>query len=501
MSVLPLSVTTQDWLKRPVPFWINGAGVTSETKKSLINPANGQAFAEVYSADASHVDSAVEVARNCFDTSEWTTMNPSQRARIMWRLADLVDQHAQQLGELESLCMGKPLVAAAHMEVPFFAETLRYYAGWCSKISGNAAALCFPAGDLHGLTIHDPVGVVGMILPWNGPLVIAGWKLAPALATGCTCVIKPADCTPLSLLYFAQLAQQAGLPDGVLNIVTGAGSIVGAAIAAHPHINKLAFTGSTSVGRQLVQASGSSNLKQLTLELGGKSPIIIFADTDLSAAVDGIADAIFGNSGQVCVAGSRLYVHTDIRAKLVERLIAKAATLKVGNPFDEHTDMGPLASHKHREQVHRRVQQGISQGAQLLCGGQYVELDGGAYYPPTILSVVDQNNPLVQEEIFGPVLVVAEFTNEAEVIELANGTDYALAGSVWTQNIDLALRMARRLYCGIVWVNSHNIPDLNMPIGGHGMSGWGRELGQAGLMEYLQTKSVMIKIAPTLETL
>ena len=285
-----------------------------------------------------------------------------------------------------------------------------------------------------------------------------------------------------------------GFPDGVINIVTGRGSVVGAAIAAHPDINKLAFTGSTDTGRHLVQASADSNLKKLSLELGGKSPVIVFADADIPAAVNGAADAIFGNSGQICVAGSRLYVHNDIREDFTAGLAAKARSLKLGDPFDDSTDLGPVCSRDHCADIARRVREGQAYGADLICGGAPLD-GGGAYFPPTILTVEDQSNPLVQEEIFGPVLAVRGFDSEDEAIALANGTDYALAGSVWTKDIDRALRMSRAIYAGIVWVNIHNIPDLHMPVGGQGQSGWGRELGAQGLSEYLQTKSVVISIA------
>lgn len=492
MAVHVISDATTRRLAEPVPFWIDGQPMRTVQTKRLTNPATQAEFAEVFQADETHVDAAVATARKAFNSTKWGQMNPSVRARIMWRLADLIEEHAEELGELETLCMGNPFVAASKMEVPFFAETFRYFAGWTNKIGGNSAPLAFPAGDLHGLTLQEPIGVVGMILPWNGPLVIAGWKIAPALATGCTCVIKPADITPLSLLRFAELAKEAGVPDGVINIVTGPGSVIGTAIARHPDIDKLAFTGSTGVGRRLVRDSADSNLKKLSLELGGKSPVVVFPDADLDAAVNGAADAIFGNSGQVCVAGSRLYVHESIYDTFVERLVTKAQSLKMGDPFDDSTDIGPLCSATHRASILDRVERGLDEGATLICGGG----SDGCYLEPTIMDVADQSNSLVQEEIFGPVLCVAKFSGEDEAVALANGTEFGLAGSVWTRDINRAMRVTRRLYCGIVWINTHNIPDLNMPIGGFGQSGWGRELGQLGLNEYLQSKSVMIQISP-----
>ena len=492
MAVHELCTATRDWLAHPVPFRVNGAPMRCNAPRDLINPATGKVFGQVHKANAAHVDEAVSAARAAFESPGWAAMNPSMRARIMWRLADLIDTYAEQLGELETLSMGKPFAAAWQMEVPFFAETFRYFAGWCTKITGQAGPLSFPAGDLHGITLLEPAGVVGMILPWNGPLVIAGWKIAPAIATGCTCVIKPADITPLSLLRFAELAREAGIPDGVLNIVTGPGAITGAAIARHGGIDKLAFTGSARTGRGLVHASADSNLKSLSLELGGKSPVVVFADADLDAAIAGAADAIFGNSGQVCVAGSRLYVEASIFEAFMERLVAHTENLKSGDPFDSTTDLGPLSSKAHCDSVAARVAAGVASGAALLCGGTARD----AFFSATILEVADQSNPLVCEEIFGPVLTVHRFSDEKEAIMLANGTDYALAGSVWTRDIDRALRMVRAIHAGIVWVNTHNIPDLHMPVGGRGQSGWGRELGQLGLSEYLDVKSAMIAISP-----
>lgn len=488
------SQVTQDWLEKPKGFWFSGQEQWRKETRELINPANGTAFAKVCVADAKDVDLAVDVARTTFEAGPWNEMKAAERAKIMWRLADLIDMHAQELGELETLQMGKPIGASVQGEVPFFAETFRYYAGWCTKAQGTSGPLSFPAGDLHGITLLEPVGVVGMILPWNGPLVIAGWKIAPALAAGCTCVIKPAETTPLSLLRFAELAKAAGVPDGVINIVTGPGSVVGKAIACHMGIDKLAFTGSTSVGRGLVHNSADSNLKKLTLELGGKSPVLVWPDADIDAAVSGAADAIFGNSGQVCVAGSRLYVHQSLFETLIEKLVAFSNSMVVGDPLDDGTQMGPVASEGHLIEIHNRVKAGISAGAKLLCGGDRLKQDG-CFYTPTILHVDDQTNPLVQEEVFGPVLCVSSFANEAEAIELANGTSFGLAGSVWTSDINRAVRVSRKLQCGIVWVNTHNIPDLGMPIGGYGQSGWGRELGQLGIGEYLQSKSVMINIS------
>ena len=491
MSHHSLSSVTSARLAKVWPMWIAGAPLETGKTRDLVNPADDIAFAKVAVGQSEQVDQAVASARAA--QPSWAGVNAAQRAKILWKLAELIDQNVEELAELECLSMGKPFGAAFHGEVPFFAETFRYFAGWCTKLTGTSAPLSFPVGDMHGITLQEPVGVVGMILPWNGPLVIAGWKLAPALATGCTCVIKPADITPLSILRVAELAKDAGVPDGVINIVTGPGSVVGAAIAVHRDIDKLAFTGSTDVGRGLLHHSADSNLKKLTLELGGKSPVLVWPDANLEAVVEGAADAIFGNSGQVCVAGSRLYLHEDLHDTLLPKLVAKANSLKVGDPFAADTQMGPIASRSHLEAISAKVDAAIARGAKLLCGGAPIEAKG-CYYPPTILALDDQSDPLVQDEVFGPVLVVSTFKTEDEAVALANGTDFGLAASVWTRDINRAMRVTRRLHCGIVWVNTHNIPDLAMPIGGYGQSGWGRELGQMGISEYLQSKSVMIQI-------
>ena len=490
-----LSSATLKRLERPAPFWINGRQVQGLRTVSLCNPATGQTFAEVHAGAARDVDEAVAAARRAFTNPAWAGMNSAMRARILWRLAELIDANATELAELETLCMGKPITAAKRMEVPFFAETFRYFSGWCTKISGSSAPLSFPAGDLHGLTLQEPIGVVGMILPWNGPLVIAGWKIAPALATGCTCVIKPAEATPLSLLRFAELAKEAGVPDGVINIVTGSGAEIGSAISRHPDIDKLAFTGSTDTGRGLLHAAADSNLKKLTLELGGKSPVIVFDDADLEAAVDGAVDAIFGNSGQVCVAGSRLYLQKSIRDTFVARLLEKTAMLRVGDPPRRRH---PTRSHRFADSSQRYPPPGGGGGGCRRRPAMWGSSAAGAgsYYPPTVLEVEDQSSALVQDEIFGPVLCVATFETEQQAIALANGTRYGLAGSVWTSQIDRAFRVSRSVRCGVFWVNTHNIPDLGTPIGGYGQSGWGRELGYLGLVEYLQSKSVMFKISP-----
>lgn len=489
----PISQQTQGFLRQTHGMHINGMQVFGDAKKSLISPIDGKDFATVTVGDKTHVDMAVQSATDALHTPDWANMKGAERAKILWKIADLIEQHMDILAELDTLCMGKPINDAKFGEIPFTAEAFRYYAGWCTKIDGKTSNLSFPVGNLHGFTLCEPMGVVGMILPWNGPLVIGSWKIAPALASGCTCVIKPADITPLSMLYLANLMEQAGLPIGVINVVTGAGSVVGNAIATHTHIDKLAFTGSTSVGRQLIHNSADSNLKPLTLELGGKSPMIVFNDANMELAIKGACDAIFGNAGQVCVAASRLFVHTDIFDSFMKKMAKHAQNIVVGCPFNDNTNMGPVASAHQLNTIENMVQNAVQQGAKILCGGMPISRNG-YYYPPTIMGNTTNDMDIAQQEIFGPVVCAMRFDSEAQVLKMANDTPYGLAGSVWTQDIDKAYRIIKKLQAGVTWINTHNLPDVHMPIGGYKQSGWGRELGKNGLDEYIKTKSVIVNL-------
>ena len=407
----------------------------------------------------------------------------------MLRIADLVEYHAEELAELEYLDVGQPraryMVAAAGT-----ANHFRYYAGWCTKISGDTVQLSRPG--VFAYTQKEPLGVVGMITPWNVPLTMVGWKLAPALAAGCCCVLKPAEETSLTALRMGELIVEAGVPDSVVNIVTGLGASVGAAIAAHDGISKVSFTGSTAVGRIIVRAA-LGNLKKVSLELGGKSPTIIFADADLKEAIPGAAMQIFGNSGQVCAAGSRLFVHEDIRDAVIEGISTFASKLPVGPGDDPNSVIGPLISEKQRNTVHSYVQSGVAEGAELVVGGAPIE-GPGYFYEPTVLTNARAEMKMVREEIFGPVLAVQTFSEMDDVIQRANNTEYGLSSKVWTQDLTTAIKTANALKAGGVEINGGGPPDPNLPFGGFKQSGWGREHGREGLEQYLQTKSVQITL-------
>ena len=469
--------------------WIPGEG--GETKP-IINPADGKQIAGVAPVSTQQADDSVTGARAAFLDRRWAGQTPAHKQRVLLRVAELIERDARTLAELETLNGGKLYAAALHGEVAHAAETFRYYAGWCTKLPGATFDPSVPGQRFHGLIRNEPVGVAVQIVPWNGPLVMAAWKLAPALAAGCSCILKPAEITPLTALYLGRLLLEAGVPEGVVSILPGPGGKLGQHLARHPHVNKVAFTGSTEVGKQLL-ADARGNLKRLSLELGGKSPVLIFGDADLPRAIAGAADSIFANAGQVCVAGSRVYAEQSVYQDVLDGLAETARGLELGPGLDPDSQMGPLISASHRESVHALVESGVSEGAQLVTGGEPLAGDG-FFYPPTVFAGAGEEMRITREEVFGPVVTVTPFETADEAVRQANRSRYGLAASVWTGDLARGHSIAERLESGIVWINSHGIPELSMPIGGYKQSGWGREHGLEGLKIYMETKSIMARM-------
>ncbi|MCY3989516.1 MAG: aldehyde dehydrogenase family protein [Gammaproteobacteria bacterium] len=469
--------------------WVAGEG--GETKP-IIDPAEGKPIASVAPASLEQADDAVAAARAAFLGPRWGRQAPGHQQRRVPRVAELIGRDALVLGELGTLNGGKLYAAALHGEVAHAAETFRYYAGWCTKLPGATFDPSVPGQRFQGLIRNEPVGVTVQIVPWNGPLVMAAWKLAPALAAGCSCLLKPAEITPLTALYLGRLLLEAGVPEGVVSVLPGPGGKLGQHLARHPQVNKVAFTGSTEVGKQLL-ADARGNLKRLSLELGGKSPVLIFADADLPRAIAGAADAIFANAGQVCVAGSRVYAESGVYREVLDGLAETARALKLGPGLDPDSEMGPLISASHRGSVHELVQSAVSEGARLVTGGE--PLAGqGYFYPPTVFADAGEEMCITREEVFGPVVTVTPFDTAEEAVRLANRSRYGLAASVWTRDLARGHEIAESLESGIVWINSHGIPELSMPIGGYKQSGWGREHGLEGLKIYMETKSIMARM-------
>ncbi|KQP46262.1 aldehyde dehydrogenase [Pseudorhodoferax sp. Leaf274] len=460
-----------------------------------VNPATGEVLGRFPDGDATDADRAVAVARAAFGSGAWAGLTPSARAKVLWRAAELIEQHIDELAELETLDQGKPYWVGRYAEIPGAAEQFRFFAGQAQRIEGQTLPTSInyqPAGkQLFAYTMKQPVGVVAAIVPWNSPLVLTAMKLAPALAAGCCVVLKPAEDTSLTALRLGELLCEAGLPPGVLNIVTGRGDVVGAALAAHPDVDKISFTGSTAVGRAVLAAAGG-NLKKVTLELGGKSPVVVMPDADIDAAIEGAANAIFFNSGQVCVAGSRLYVHREVFDRVVHGVAEIARGLKLGHGLDPATKIGPLVSPKQAQRVHRYVQQALADGAEALAGGNPEGPLGphGTFIEPTVLVQVRPDMACVREEIFGPVVVATPVDSLEEALALANDSIYGLAASVWTSDLSTAHRAAALLKSGTVWINCHLMFDASLPIGGVQQSGWGRESGQAAVENFLELKTV-----------
>ncbi|HET8914009.1 MAG TPA: aldehyde dehydrogenase family protein [Ktedonobacteraceae bacterium] len=481
--------------QQPLKMLIGGQWVESASGKTFetFNPSTGEVLAHVAEADAEDVNRAVIVARKAFESGPWPKMTPSQRGRLLWKLADLIEQNADEMARLETLDNGKPIKYSKGGDVPLTADHFRYFAGWATKLEGETIPVSIP--NMFTYTLREPLGVVGQIIPWNFPLQMAAWKLAPALACGNTVILKPAEQTPLTALRLGELICEAGFPDGVVNILPGFGETAGAALAAHPDVDKIAFTGSTEVGKKILQAS-VGNLKRVTLELGGKSPNIIFPDADLKFAVRGAINAIFFNQGQVCTAGSRLFVHKSIYDQVLEQLSGAAQKMKVGQGIDPATDMGPLISREQLERVSGYVDIGKGEGATALTGGSRPadEHLKGYFYQPTIFSNVNDEMRVAQEEIFGPVVAALPFEDIEEVATRANRSIYGLAAGIWTSDVKKVHKMAAALKAGVIWANTYNQFDAAAPFGGYRQSGYGREMGHAVLDAYTQTKTVWINL-------
>jgi phenylacetaldehyde dehydrogenase len=471
--------------------WVEAA--SGETFQSH-DPSNEEPLAEVAAGDKEDVDRAVRAARRAFETGPWRRMTPSERGRALWKLADMIEARTEEFAQLETLDNGKPLSVARVADIPLVVDHFRYYAGWATKVEGETIPVSIPGQRILNYTLREPVGVVGQIIPWNFPLLMAAWKLGPALACGNTVVLKPAEQTPLSAIRLGELLEEAGIPPGVVNIVTGLGETAGAAIAAHPDVDKIAFTGSTAVGHEIMRAA-AGNLKRVSLELGGKSPNIVFADADLDAAAVGAASAIYFNHGQCCCAGSRLFIEQKAYDKLMPRLIEFSNKIKLGPGMDPTTEMGPLVSGEQFERVNRYLAHGQQEGARVATGGgRPKNFSKGYFVAPTVFTDVRSDMRIVREEIFGPVVCAIPFKDPDEVAAAGNDTDYGLAAAVWTRDIEKAHRMAETLKAGTVWINCYNMFDAASPFGGYRQSGFGREMGKAALELYTQIKSVWVNL-------
>src|SRR5215472_1108147 len=482
----------KSWLSKPRPMLIDGKWVEAKSGKffDVFDPATEMRLATVAEGDAADIDAAVKAARRAFE-GPWSRMTPSARGRMIHKIGDLILEHLDELAQLESLDNGKPFNVARVADVPLSADMFHYMSGWATKIEGKHIALSHlvSPGEYLSYTRPEPIGVVGQIIPWNFPLLMAAWKLGPALATGCTVVLKVAEETPLSGLRLAELCQEAGIPDGVLNVLTGFGETCGAPLAAHPQVDKVAFTGSTEVGKLIVKAA-ANDLKKVTLELGGKSPNIILDDADLDTAIPGAANAIFFNQGQCCCAGSRLFVHQKHYDKVVEGVTEFARNIRVGPGLDVRTQMGPLVSQTQFDRVSGFLRSGADEGARALCGGNRAG-DTGYFVQPTVLVDTTNDMKVYREEIFGPVVTASPFKDaDADLLRRANDTTYGLAAGIYTRDIGKAHRIANRLRAGTVWINCYNIFDAALPFGGYKQSGWGREMGHDALNNYLETKAI-----------
>jgi acyl-CoA reductase-like NAD-dependent aldehyde dehydrogenase len=474
----------------PGRLLIDGQWQDSAQHFDTLNPATGEVLTQIPEASAGDVDAAVSAARKAIESGPWRKMPASERGRLIWRLADLIEKNIDELAELETLDNGKPIFESRNVDMPMVVDVLRYYAGWATKIHGETVNTFDTA---FTYTLREPVGVVGLIIPWNFPLLLASWKLGPALACGNTIILKPAEQTPLTALRLGELAIEAGLPAGVLNIVTG-GPEVGKAIVRHSGIDKIAFTGSTAVGKEIMRTA-SDTLKRITLELGGKSPNIVFADSDLDSAVRGAINGIFYGKGEVCNAGSRLFLESKIQDEFLDRLIARAKKMQPADPLDPKTRMGAIVSQEQMQTVLGYIESGKNEGAKLLIGGNRVVVEGKGYFlEPTIFGEVRSDMKIAQEEIFGPVLAALTFDDLDEVVNAANSNPYGLAAAVWTKDVKKAHQISRQLRAGTVWINTYGLMDASLPFGGYKSSGFGRELGMHAIEHYTELKTVWLNM-------
>ncbi len=491
-SPQPTSSTTP----RKYQLFIDGKWVDAESGKtfSTPNPATGETLAEVAEADRADVDKAVAAARKAYD-GKWGKMSARDRGRLLYKLSQLIEEHTPELAELETADNGKPIRESLYVDLPQVVENFEYFAGWATKIEGETIPV---PGQMFNYTIIEPIGVCGQIIPWNFPLLMAAWKLAPALAAGNTVILKPAEQTPVNAMELGKLIQEAGFPDGVVNILPGYGETAGAALAAHPGIDKIAFTGSTEVGK-LIAGAAAQNLTKVSLELGGKAPNIVFADADIEQAVNGAMMGIFFNQGQVCCAGSRLFLAEQIKDEFLERFKERAQRVVVGDPMNKGTQMGPQVSEVQRDRIKGYVDIARNEGATVLTGGETPALEGdfknGYFFQPTVFSDVKNQMRVAQEEIFGPVTCAISFENEDDLLKQANDTIYGLSAGIWTRDITRAHRFAKAVHAGVVWINTYNMFNAASPFGGFKQSGYGREMGKHALELYTQIKSVWVDLS------
>lgn len=489
-ETVELSKRTLSFLKEPKQLFINGDFVDSVSGKTfeVYNPATGEVLANVSETEATDIDRAVVSAKKAFEEGPWSKMSSADRGHLMYKLSMLIEDNQQEIAEIDSLDNGKPIHEVLENDIPNAIGQFRYFSGWSTKLTGQT----IPVSELSfNYTRREPVGVVGQIIPWNFPFMMAAWKIAPALATGCTVILKPAEQTPLSALYLAKLVAEAGFPEGVINIVPGYGETAGDALVQHPDVNKIAFTGSTGVGKSIMKKAADT-MKRVTLELGGKSPNIILPDADLTKAAPGVFSGIMANQGEVCSAGSRVYIQKKAFDNVMADLMDYAKNVKQGSGLTPGTDMGPLVSKEQQDRVVNYINKGNSEGAKMLTGGGHT--DKGYFVEPTIFTDVDEQMSIAREEIFGPVVVAMPYEDLDEIIARANDTPYGLAAGLWTENLKNAHYVANRIKAGSVWVNCYNLTDPAIPFGGYKESGFGREMGSYALDNYTEVKSVWIDL-------